>query len=118
TAEAEYVAASSAVNQALWLRKILADMGEEQTEATRINCDNTSAISIAKVDHARTKHIRIKYHSIREAIKIGEVELVYCRTEEQLADIFTKPLQKTRFCFLRNLLGVISKKFQEENVGN
>jgi hypothetical protein len=64
TAEAEYIAAASAVNQAIWLRKMLKDLGHEQIEATKIMCDNSSAVSISKnpVFHGRTKHIKIKFH--------------------------------------------------------
>ena len=68
TVEAEYIAAASAINQALWLKKILKDLGQEQVEATNIMCDNTSTVSISKnpVFHGRTKQIKIKYHFIRE----------------------------------------------------
>src|ERR1044072_1270682 len=59
TAEAEYVAAAEATSQAIWLRRILEDMGEKQDGSTTINCDNKSAIAMAKnpVHHSRTKHI-------------------------------------------------------------
>ncbi|KAL0343433.1 UNVERIFIED_CONTAM: hypothetical protein Sangu_1230700 [Sesamum angustifolium] len=67
SAEAEYIAAAATSNQAIWLRRILEDMGEKQKEPTRIYCDNKSAIAITKnpVQHSRTKHIDIKYHSLR-----------------------------------------------------
>ncbi|KAL0326873.1 UNVERIFIED_CONTAM: Retrovirus-related Pol polyprotein from transposon RE2 [Sesamum angustifolium] len=69
SAEAEYIAAVATSNQAIWLRRILEDMGEKQEEPTTIYCDNKSAIAITKnpVQHSRTKHIDIKYHSLREA---------------------------------------------------
>jgi len=59
-------------------------------------CDNKSAIAIAKnlVYHSRTRHIAIKHHFIREAIEEGEIELKFCRSEEQVTDIFTKALPK------------------------
>ncbi|KAL0286691.1 UNVERIFIED_CONTAM: Retrovirus-related Pol polyprotein from transposon TNT 1-94 [Sesamum angustifolium] len=76
----------------------LEDMGEKQRGATTIYCDNKSAIAITKnsVQHSRTKHIDIKYHS-GEATTRGEIELKYCSTEEQLADIFTKELPRNKF---------------------
>ena len=79
TAEAEYIAAASAVNQALWLIKILKDLGQEQIEATNIMHDNISAVSILKnpVFHGRTKHVKIKYHFIREVQQSNEVLLVH-----------------------------------------
>jgi len=110
TAEAEYVAASSAVNQALWLRKILIDLGFHPSKATEVLCDNKSVVAMIKnpVFHGKTKHIKIKYHSIREAERENEVHILYCCGEDQLADIFTKALQKQRFELLRAKLGVSS----------
>ena len=69
TAKAKYVAAAEATSQAIWLRKIFKDMGEKQSGPTTINCDNKSAIAMAKnpIHHNRTKHIAIKYDFIREA---------------------------------------------------
>lgn len=111
SAEAEYVAAAKATSQVVWLRRILEDIGEKQDKATTLYCDNKSAISIGKnsVSHDRTKHIAIKYHFVKEAIEKGEVQLVYCRTEEQLADLLTKALPKEKFCYLRELIGVVKK---------
>ncbi|CAL2258380.1 unnamed protein product [Prunus armeniaca] len=119
TAEAEYVSAAEATSQAKWLRFVLEDFGEEQIEGTQIMCDNTSAIAMAKnpVFHQKSRHINKKFHFIREAIQAKEIELVYCRTEEQIADILTKALPKDRFAYLRELLGVKSAKGLEGNVG-
>ena len=58
------------------------------------------------VFHGKTKHIKVKYHAIREAEKEGDVQLLHCGTDDQLADIFTKALQKGKFEMLRNKLGV------------
>ncbi|KAK4387768.1 Retrovirus-related Pol polyprotein from transposon RE2 [Sesamum angolense] len=111
SAEAEYIAAAATSNQAIWLRRILEDIGEKQEEPTTIYCDNKSAIAITKnpVQHSRTKHIDIKYHSLREATTRGEIELKYCNTEEQLADIFTKALPRNKFEELRMKIGVCHK---------
>ncbi|KAK4400978.1 Retrovirus-related Pol polyprotein from transposon TNT 1-94 [Sesamum angolense] len=110
SAEAEYIAAAATSNQAIWLRRILEDIGEKQEEPTTIYCDNKSAIAITKnpVQHSRTKHIDIKYHSLREATTRGEIELKYCGTEEQLADIFTKALPRNKFEELRMKIGPCS----------
>ncbi|EOY11239.1 Uncharacterized protein TCM_026479 [Theobroma cacao] len=82
TAEAEYIAAAAATNQAIWLRKLLCDMNFNQNEATEVFVDNKSAIAIAKnpVHHGRTKHINVKYHAIREAEKEGEVSIQQCNS--------------------------------------
>jgi hypothetical protein len=110
TAEAEFVAATAAVNQALWLRKILSDLNLEQKESTEILVDNQAAISISNnpVFHGKTKHFNIKLFFLREVQKDGSIILIYCKTEEQAADIFTKPLPVNKFEFLRTKLGVCS----------
>ena len=116
SAEAEYVAAATTASQAIWLRRIFEDMGEKYNQATKILCDSKSAIAMAKnpVFHSRTKHIAIKYHFLREAEANKEIELEYCRTEEQLADIFTKALPKARFELLRSMIGVTRTCIKEE----
>ncbi|GKC91861.1 retrovirus-related pol polyprotein from transposon TNT 1-94 [Tanacetum coccineum] len=80
--------------QALWLRRLMSDLGMKQLKATEVFCDNRSAVMLAKnpVFHNRTKHIDIKHHFIRELMAKGEVKIVSCRSEEQLADIMTKSL--------------------------
>ena len=110
TAEAEFVAATAAVNQALWLKKILIDLNLEQKESTKILVDNQAAISISNnpVFHGKTKHFNIKLFFLREVQKEGSIKLIYCKTEQQVADIFTKPLPVSKFEFLRTRLGVCS----------
>ncbi|KAK9697891.1 hypothetical protein RND81_08G067600 [Saponaria officinalis] len=99
TAEAEYIAACAAVNQAIWLQKVLKDMGKEQFNPTRLLCDSKSAIAIVKnpVCHKRTKNFKIKYHFVRDSQREGEINLEYCLSEEKVADIFTKALPKQKF---------------------
>ncbi|CAL8152545.1 unnamed protein product [Prunus armeniaca] len=78
------------------------------TDATPLMVDNTSAIAMTRnlVFHQKTKHIKRRYHLIRDALQDGVVDLRYCKSEEQVADIFTKALPKDRFNYLRGLLGV------------
>ena len=99
TAEAEYVALSTATQEAIWLRRLLADVGEPPEGLTEIYEDNQRAISMAKnpVGHARTKHIDIRYHFVREGVQDGAIALKYIATDEMIADILTKPLPKHRF---------------------
>ena len=108
SSEAEYVSASLATSQAIWLRRIFEDFGEKQGEATVLFCDNKSAIYMAKncCFHSRTRHIALKHHFIREKIEEGEIQLMHCRSEEQIADIMTKALPKEKFQHLRATLGV------------
>ena len=72
-------------------------------------CDNTSAINISKnlVMHSKTKHIAIKYHFVRELVQDKEIRLEYVHSKEKIVDIFTKPLPKDAFLYLRGKLGVI-----------
>ncbi|KAI5350573.1 hypothetical protein L3X38_003464 [Prunus dulcis] len=108
TAEAEYVSASETTTHAIWLRFVLEDFGELQAEATPLMVDNTFAIAMTRnpIFHQKTKHINSRYHFIRDALQEGVVDLRYCKSEEQVADIFTKALPKDWFNYLRGLLGV------------
>ncbi|CAH9069840.1 unnamed protein product [Cuscuta europaea] len=108
TCEAEYVAATSSVCHAIWLRYILQALSMSQEEATTIFVDNKSAIALAKnpVFHDRSKHIDTRYHFIRGKIAEKEVQVEYVKTQDQVADILTKPLKHDVFAKMRNLLGV------------
>lgn len=108
TAEAEYVAATAATCQAMWLRRVLRDLCHEQEKGTTIYCDNSSAIALSKnyVFHKRKNHIDTKFHFIRELVNNGEIVLQHCRTEDQLTDTLTKPLGKKSFDHFRKCLGM------------
>ncbi|KAK2989938.1 hypothetical protein RJ640_013862 [Escallonia rubra] len=95
TCEAEYVASTSCVCKAIWLRFLLRELHLPQKESTEIFVDNKSAIALAKnpVFHDRSKHINTRYHYIRECIIEKGVELKYVKSQDQVADIFTKPLK-------------------------
>ncbi|KAJ9565707.1 hypothetical protein OSB04_001673 [Centaurea solstitialis] len=109
TAEAEYVAAGICCAQVLWLRNQLQDY-DIQLSKIPIYCDNTSAIAIANnpVLHSKTKHIEVRYHFIRDHVMNGDIELHFVPTEYQLADLFTKPLDITRFNMLISELGMMA----------
>ncbi|XP_019090948.1 PREDICTED: uncharacterized protein LOC109128623 [Camelina sativa] len=108
TAEAEYMALSSATNHSVWLKRLLGELRIDTSKAVPIYCDNTSAIAIGRnlVQHKRTKHIQIRYHVVREAEREGAITLRYCSREEQTADILTNLLETRRFEELRLKLGV------------
>jgi hypothetical protein len=86
SAEAEYMALSDCVKEVLWMRMLLKDIGSEQLEATTIQEDNQGAIALAKnVGYqARTKHIDIRYHFVREQVVAGTVHLQYVASADQL----------------------------------
>eukprot|EP00253_Pinus_taeda_P014456 PITA_14456 len=109
TAEAEYVAVASCCTQLLWMMQNLQDFQISCTPPIPILCDNTSAISISKnpVMHSKTKHIPIKYHFLREQVLEQKVKLKYVPSKEQVADIFTKPLPRETFEYLRQKPGVV-----------
>ena len=92
--EAEYRGAAVAACEAVWLKRILKDLGVPITAPIRIHCDNMSSIHLARnpVFHARTKHIEVHYHFIRERVQAGEIDLQHVSTNLQVADIFTKAL--------------------------
>jgi hypothetical protein len=108
--EAEYMAASAASYQAVWLSRLLGEVIGEEPKKIKLLVDNQSAIALCKnpVHHERTKHIDIRFHFIREYIEDGKVEVDHVRTEEQLADILTKLLGRVKFVELRQQLGVIN----------
>jgi hypothetical protein len=93
TVEAEYIVAGHCCAQLLWMRQTLRDYGYKLTKVPLL-CDNESAIRMADnpVEHSRTKHIVIWYHFLRDHQQKGDIEIAYINTKDQLADIFTKPL--------------------------
>ncbi|CAM8994349.1 unnamed protein product [Rhodiola kirilowii] len=109
TAEAEYIAAAACCAQVLWLRNQLSDFNLHFDQVP-IFCDNTSAISIAKnhVQHGKSKHIEIKHHFLRDCVEKELVTINFCRSEDQVADIFTKSLHKDAFEKLRMELGLMT----------
>ena len=109
TVEAKYIAVGSCCTQLLWMQKLLHDYGICQEHLT-IYCDNTSAINIFKnpVQHSQTKHIEIRHHFIRELVEDGTLTLEFIHTDDQKANLFTKPHDSKRFEFLCQNIGVIS----------
>ena len=99
--EAEYIALTQAVTESLWLQAILDDLGARKhgSEMRNIYIDNQGAIALALNPeyHARTKHIDIQYHFIREHVQNGSIQLTYCPTGDMTADIFTKALPQPAF---------------------
>jgi hypothetical protein len=111
TAEAEYIAAGHCCAQLLWMRQTLMDYGYKLIEVPLL-CDNESAIRMKDnpVEHRRTKHIDIRYHFLRDHQQMGDIEIAYVSTKEQLADIFTKPLDEKTFSKLRNELNILDSR--------
>jgi hypothetical protein len=101
TAEVEYIAACVATREAVWLQKLLAGLFGQSLESTIIHCDNQSCVklSINPMFHDKTKHVKIKYHCIRDMVLRKTIQLRYICTDEQMADILIKPLSRTKFVY-------------------
>src|SRR3989337_1474884 len=96
TCEAEYIAASEAAHEGVWMKEFISDLGviPSTSGPMTILCDNTVAIAIAKEPrfHKRTKHIKRRFNSIRDCIKDGDIEICKVHTDLNVADPLTKPL--------------------------
>ena len=108
TAEAEYVALSSAAQESVWMRRLNSELGNPPEGPTTIFEDNQSTIAMAKNPqfHGRAKHIDIRHHFVREQVSDGTIKLTYCPTGEMVADMLTKGLPQQPFCVLRERAGV------------
>eukprot|EP00253_Pinus_taeda_P026473 PITA_26473 len=111
--EAEYQALCAATCEAIWLRRLLNYAGKEQKNPTSIKSDNQSTIKLAYnlVFHKNTKHIDTHFHFIREKLQSKEIIVEYCKTCDNMADIFTKPLACVKFELFRGMLGVQDNPF-------
>jgi hypothetical protein len=109
--EAEYMGAHGSTMEALWIRKILAELRHAQKGATVIKEDNQGCIALTKNDvmSSKMKHIQIKYHATREQVQAKRVAFQYCHTSKNLADIMTKGLPQKIFERLRDEIGVVPK---------
>lgn len=131
TAESEYKAASDTVGEMVWLHSLLEDLlpngfdrpilsideGNDISDELFpdrhnkpiLSVDNQSAIKLVKNPemHKRTKHIDVSYHFIREHFELGLFAIKHVPSEQQFADILTKPLPRNSFCKLRSMIGVI-----------
>ena len=109
--EVEYIGATHATQEALWLRQMLFDLGIHQSDPTRIWCDNQSsiALSLNPGSYARTKHIAVRHHFVCDTITCSLIQLSWIPSEKQVADILTKDLGRTKHeCFCLSM-GLVSQ---------
>lgn len=122
--EAEFMAATEAAKQAIWLQDLYGEVATREQEKVMICIDNKSAIALTKnpVFHGRSKHIHRRYHFIRECVEKNLIDVQHVPGEEQRADILTKALGRIKYKEMRRLVGVqdLSEenfKLKGENVG-
>jgi len=104
TLEAEYIALCAGAKQAVWLRGLFIELGQDKFlskdpgRSVLLYGDNQGALALVEnpENHARTKHIDVQYHYIRYLVGNGSVSTAYCPTDQMAADILTKPLTKVK----------------------
>jgi hypothetical protein len=104
TVEAEYIALCAGAKQAVWLRELFIELGQDKYlsegpgNPVQIFGDNQGALALVgnPENHQRTKHIDVQYHYIRHLVNTGKVEISYCPTDKMAADALTKPLARTK----------------------
>ncbi|GAA0183648.1 hypothetical protein LIER_42439 [Lithospermum erythrorhizon] len=98
--------------QAIWMKRVLAEIEHLVNSCTQIMCDNSSTIKLSKnpVLQGRSKYIDIRFHFLRNLSRKGSIELKFCKTHDQVADIMTKPLKKDTFPKLGKEMGMCTEE--------
>jgi hypothetical protein len=106
--QSEYIAASDSTREAVWIRRLLDNLGSTQMNPTALRCDNESAIGLAynPLAHKGSKHIDVRYHYIREQVTNKTIELGYVNTCKQIADVLTKAVDGETFASCLNGFGL------------
>jgi len=110
TMESEYIAACTAAQESVWLMRLIAEITSSAVKRVTLFEDNNACIALSSnpISHARSKHIDIRFHYLRECVSNGWVQLVKIPTDKMLADILTKPLHAPKFVALRDALNMTS----------
>ena len=108
TNEAEYIAATEGMKEAIWLQGLVSELGLQQ-DVLVILCDSQTAVHLTRNNkyHSRTKHIEIKHHFIRDIVDTRDIIVEKIHTAENPADMLTKPLPSAKFDHCLNLAGII-----------
>ena len=108
--EAEYKALADGTAEILWIRSLLAELWISTSSMTMLWCDNLGAtfLSANPVFHARTKHVEVDYHFIRDRVAKREIQVRFISSKDQLADVLTKPLPPVSFAYFQSKLRVES----------
>ena len=110
TTEAEYVAATTAGQEILFLHNLLHSFGYKFDSPSIIHIDNQSALQVAKnlEHHGRMKHLDLRYYWLRDEVKKGSIRLEHIRTDEMPADLLTKSLQRIKVQRFAEMMGLRS----------
>ena len=113
--EVEYIAATSATCQAIWMSRLLGELMRNEAMKAKLLVDNQSVITLSKnpIHHNRTKHIDTRYHFVRQCVEDKKIEIDFNQSEDQLANIFTKALRKVKFLEMRDRIGIRSTPMEE-----
>jgi hypothetical protein len=116
--EAELVALTDLALQVKWLKNLLIQDLQLRFKATQLLCDNKSTITLAKdpISSDRTKHIEVRHRKVQELVESREIEITWVPTDEQRADIFTKPLPQPAFTKFKTQLQVQDQDEDKSNV--
>jgi hypothetical protein len=108
TTEAEYMTATQACKEAIWMRKLMEELGHKQKKIP-LYCDSQSALHIARNStfHSRTKHINVQYHFIHEVVKDGSVDFQKIHTKKNLAYALIKPVNTDKYIWCRCSYGLV-----------
>lgn len=108
SAEAEFVAMTEAVKEAMWIKEASSELCEQGDQPLLVFTDSQSAMAMTDNQNFsnRTKHVDIKYHFVKDMVKKNELKLCYVPTDVNVADIMTKPLGETKTEQLRRLVGL------------
>jgi histone deacetylase 1/2 len=106
--EAKYKALADGTVEVIWLQYLLTDLQVSSVSAPTIWCDNLGAtyLSANPIFHARTKHVEVDYHFVRDRVAKKEIQICFVPSRDQLADVFTKPLPVASFTAFRFKLRV------------
>ncbi len=106
--ESEYKSVANTAAEVIWIRSLLKELGLTLSTPPKIWCDNIGAtyLSVNPIFHARTKHVAIDFHFVRELVASKDLEILFVPSEDQLADVLTKPLVSKRFTRLSYKLNV------------